>query len=362
MDERQRQDRLRGKIVLAPLTKGGNLPFRRLLVQLGATVTSSEMAVASKVVRRTRGEMALLRKAPEETCFGVQLVGRKPDQLARAAAIAEDRGAGFVDLNLGCPIDLFCRRGMGASLLQRPAKVRALVAAMRRSVSIPVTVKIRLGWDEEKPTHLSIGRAAEDGGADAVTLHGRSRQQRYKRASDWEAVAELVRSLSIPVIGNGDLLTWRDVIRRWEQSGCASVMVARGALIKPWIFREIDERRDYLLTPAQRLGLLRAYRDLAIEHFGDDGHGLARVEEFLTWHLDFFNRYRPVPSEGFTPGDHPLIQTRPGRAPVTEGNEALLYSTDQEDRIRLARMLLREWREGKRPSYAGLASTILGTP
>jgi tRNA-dihydrouridine synthase 3 len=367
MDAKRRQDLFRGKVVLAPLTKGGNLPFRRLLVRLGATVTSSEMAMASKVARHARGEMALLRKAPEETCFGVQLVGRKPDQLARAAAAAEERGADFVDLNLGCPIDLFCRRGMGAALLRRPAKVQTLVTAMRDAVSIPLTVKIRLGWDEEKPTFLALGRAAEDGGADAVTLHGRSRQQRYKKASDWGAIGELSCSLSIPVIGNGDLLTWRDAAHRWEQSGCASVMVGRGALIKPWIFREIAERRDYLLRPSERLEILRAYRDLAIEHFGDDDHGLTRVADFLTWHLDFFNRYRPIASETFTPDEHPLIQTRLESPPLdedsaTQGLESLLYSTEESDRIELTGGLLKEWKEGNRASASGLPSSILGSP
>jgi tRNA-dihydrouridine synthase 3 len=345
MDETSRQNLMRGRVLLAPLTKGGNLPFRRLLVRYGAEVTASEMAVARKVVAGARGEMALLRKAPEESFFGVQLAGRKPSEMARAAEIAVERGAAFVDLNLGCPIDLFCRRGMGAALMRRPGKVAAVVDAMRRAVHVPLTVKLRLGWDEAKPTYLEVARAAQDAGADAVALHGRSRKQRYKRASDWDAVAQLARTLSVPVIGNGDLLTWRDVKHHWETSGCASVMIGRGALIKPWIFREIIEQRDLLLEPAERVNLLREYRDLAIEHFGDDDHGLRRVREFLVWHLDFFNRYRPVPSERFSPEDHPLIQTRIEQSPVAEGWLALTYSCDLADREQLADRLLAERKE-----------------
>lgn len=362
MDETHRQDLLRGRVILAPLTKGGNLPFRRLVVRHGATVTASEMAVARKVVRGARGEMALLRKAPEETCFGVQLAGRKPTELARASEIAAERGANFIDLNLGCPIDLFCQRGLGAALMRRPAKVGTLVSAIRQAVDIPVTVKLRLGWDEAKPTFLDVARAAQDGGADAVALHGRSRKQRYKRASDWDAVAQLVGTLSIPVIGNGDLLTWRDVDRHWKESGCASVMIGRGALMKPWIFREIAQGRDLLLSPTERVELLREYRDLAIEHFGPDEHGLARVREFLVWHLDFFNRYRPVPSEAFGPDDHPLLQTRIEMAPAAEGWLALTYSCEPADREELADRLLEERKTAPSDFSPSADSAILSRP
>lgn len=328
MDERERRDLFQGKVILAPMTKGGNLPFRRWVRELGADVTMGEMAMADKVVRRARSELALLRRAPEEACFGVQLAGRKPEILAQAAAMAQERGASFVDLNLGCPIDLFCRRGVGAALLERPAKVGQLVAAMRRAVDIGVTVKLRLGWDEQHPRFLEVARAAQDAGADAVTLHGRSRTQRYRRAASWDAVAELARAVSIPVIGNGDLLTWREVRQKWEQAGCASVMIGRGALIKPWIFREYRLGEDQLLGPQARVELLRRYVQLAREHFGEDDHGLQRVRDFLGWHLDFFNRYRPVASDALCPDDHPLIQSRSAWTPPAEGWHALLYRND----------------------------------
>lgn len=362
MDANERQAMFRGRPVLAPLTKGGNLPFRRLLVELGCEVTTSEMAVAQKVRKRMRGEMVLLRRAPEETCFGVQLAGRKPDQLADAARVAEDAGASFVDLNLGCPIDVFCRRGMGAALLQRPRKVAQIVAAMREAISIPLSVKIRLGWEEDKPTYPAVAQAVEDNGADALTVHGRSRKQRYRRAADWDAIAEVVDQLSIPVLGNGDLLTWRDVERRWKESGCAGVMLARGALIKPWIFLELQAGRDLILDAAARRDILRRYRDLAMEHFGDDEHGLRRVEEFLTWHLGLFNRYRPVPSEAYGEDEHPLIQTRVEELPPDAADDALLYSVEEEDRQILTRQLLDERRDGGAPFAGDLRSAILAKP
>jgi tRNA-dihydrouridine synthase 3 len=343
MDAAARQDFFRDAVLLAPLTKGGNLPFRRLAVEFGATTTCGEMAVARFVVKRTRSEMALLRRAPAEARFGAQLAGRDPQEMARAAQIAVERGATFVDVNLGCPIDVFCRRGLGAALMRKPGKVASIVSAMRAVLDVPLTVKIRLGYDEDKPRFLEVARAAEQAGADAITLHGRSRAQRYARASSWEAIGELVRSVSVPVIGNGDLLTWRDVEHRRAQTGCAGVMLGRGALIKPWVFAEITQRRDHLLTPRQRLDVARRYRALALEHFGDDERGRTRVREFLHWHFDFFNRYRPIPSAEVDPDAHPLIQTRDETVFVpTDELDALLHSTQEPDRARLTELLMAE--------------------
>ena len=329
-------------VLLAPLTKGGNLPFRRLCVELGAKVTVSEMAVARDVVRGRGSEMALLRRAPDEPCFGVQLADRHPEQLAAATRIAVEHGADFVDLNLGCPIDLFCRRGLGAALMRKPGKVGTLVAAMRDAVDVPVTIKMRLGYEESKPRYLEVAAAAVDNGVDAITLHGRNRSQRYRRAADWDCVAELVEAVDVPVIGNGDILTWRDAAHFKSRSGCAAVMLGRGALIKPWLFREIEEQRDFLLDPTDRLDILRRYRSLALAHFRDDERGQRNVRLFLHWHLDFFGRYRAVPSEEHDPEDHPLIQTRENPAQLPDTPEGWLDSGDQASHERLADWLMAE--------------------
>ena len=342
MDATARQGFFRDSVLLAPLTKGGNLPFRRLTVELGARITCGEMAVARFVLKGKRGEMALLRRADDEPAFGAQLAGRIPDEMADAARIAVERGADFVDVNLGCPIDVFCRKGLGAALMRKPRKVERIVEAIRAAIDVPLSVKMRLGYDDAKPRFLEVARACEAAGADAVTLHGRSRAQRYSRAADWDAVATLVDSVSIPVIGNGDLLTWRDVERHRDHTGCTGVMLARGALIKPWLFREIADRRDHLLDPQARLDVLRRYRALALAHFGDDERGRRRVHEFLHWHLDFFNRYRPVPSDAVDPDAHPLLQTRTEAVETDDETARLLYSTDPDDRATLTDRLMAE--------------------
>jgi hypothetical protein len=155
-------------------------------------------------------------------------------------------------------------------------------------------------------------------------------------------VAELVEAVDVPVIGNGDILTWRDAGYHREHSGCAAVMVARGALIKPWIFREIAEGRDYLLSPADRLDLLRRYRSLALAHFRDDERGRRNVRLFLDWHLDFLARYRAVPAAAPDADDHPLIQTRDDALDLPDSPEGWVQSADRAQHARLAEWLIEE--------------------
>jgi len=282
----------RGRLIMAPMTRGTDLPFRQLATEWGAEVCVGEMAYAHKLVRGDRSELPLLRRHPGEKIFGAQLAGKKPEVMAEAARLAEQAGADFIDINLGCPIDDATKRGFGAALLQRPSRVAALVQAMRAAVSVPVTVKLRLGWSSEKPTFLRIARAAEEAGAEAIILHARSRAQRYRRPADWSHVRELSETVSVPVIGNGDILTWRDAERRMIETGCAGVMVGRWALVKPWIFREFAERGDILPTAEERLEVVRRYVELCRAYFGDDDRGRVRIRRFLIFHQDFFRRYR----------------------------------------------------------------------
>lgn len=325
-----------GAIVMAPMTKGSNLPYRRLCQELGATVTMSEMVVVRRLKQRSRGEFALIQRATDERCFGVQLAEKSPDDLMWAAALVEERGADVVDLNLGCPIDAFTRRGLGSALLRRPTRVRALVEAMKRGVSrIPVTVKIRLGWNEEERNARDIARAAEDGGADALAVHGRTRSARYRHAADWEAIGEIARHVTIPVIGNGDLLYPADIAQARALSGCHSVMVARGALIKPWIFAEAAGQA-FDETPAARLAIYRRYVALGLAHWGSDERGREKFKVFLVWHLGFWCRFVPRDADGtYVPMQERASQVRP-RSPI----EALLARPEPEIHAWLADRLL----------------------
>jgi tRNA-dihydrouridine synthase 3 len=290
-----------GAVLLGPMTKGCNLPYRRLCVELGARVTVSEMTLARRLRQKRRSEFALIRRAADEPCFGVQLAGTDPDEMGWAAGLAEERGADFVDLNLGCPIDYFTSKGLGAALARQPRRVTRIVQGMKAGVkAIGVTAKIRLGWNDSQRNFLEVASAAVEGGAEAITVHGRTRDARYRSAADWEAVGELVRAVPVPVIGNGDLLFPHEIEVARQRSGCRAVMVARGALIKPWLFREATQ--GYLdMTGADRLEVYRRYVALALEHWGDDDRGRGQVAEFTRWHLGFWCRYAPRRPDGSWP-------------------------------------------------------------
>lgn len=329
---------LTGAVVMAPMTKGSNLPYRRLCVELGARVTISEMTVARRLKQKRMGEFALIRRFEGEPFFGVQLAGTNPEEMGWAAALVEAKGADLVDLNCGCPIDHFTHKGLGASLGRQPARIRRIVEAMKKAVTkVPVTVKLRLGWNDEMRNVLDQARAAVEGGADAIFVHGRTRNARYRFAADWDAIGTVVAAVNVPVIGNGDLLFPDDIERARARSGCAGVMTARGALIKPWLFREAaDGYRD--LSGADRVAIYRRYASLAREHWGADAHGLERVRLFVRWHTDFWYRYTRQRSDG----TFPTLQGRDPDANTRTPLEELLARPDAEAHDYLADCLAHE--------------------
>lgn len=306
------------------MTKGSNLPYRRLCLELGARVTMSEMTVARRLKQKRQGEFALIRRAPGEPFFGVQLAGNNPDEMAWAAGLVESRGVDFVDINFGCPIDHFTRKGLGASIGRQPKRIRRLVESMKRGVTaVPVTAKIRLGWNADDRNFLDQAHAAEDGGADAITVHGRTRNARYRLAADWDAIAEVAAAVRIPVVGNGDILFPHEIDLARRRSGCVAVMSARGVLIKPWLFRETTD--GYLdLDGEARLAIYRRYVALALEHWGEDEHGRSRAREFLRWHVGFWCRYARQRDDGSWPSMQHREDVPVMRSPL----EGLLARTD----------------------------------
>jgi tRNA-dihydrouridine synthase 3 len=329
-------------VVLAPLTVGGNLPFRRLCVEHGADVTYGEMAVVRKLLGGSPSEFALLKSHPDERFFGVQLADNKPDSLAEGARLAESRGAKFVDLNCGCPIHEITRRGLGASLLRKPSRLGRLIAAMAKAVGVPVTVKLRVGWREDEANVVQVARVCEENGAAAISIHGRTREQRYSRAADWEIVGRVAAERGVPVIGNGDILTHYEARDRMTRYGVRSAMLARGALIKPWLFREIREGRTWLPTPEERFSVLWRFVELLREHFGTDERGQKRMRRFLPWHMNFFCRYVPLPEDPYEEQAraHPLLQSRLQAPPPSSPLERLLGDARPETHLRFAEELL----------------------
>ncbi|GIL91348.1 hypothetical protein Vretifemale_18979 [Volvox reticuliferus] len=272
----------------------------------------SEMSFTKPLLKGDRVERARLYKAPGESMFGFQIACKTISDGISASKLAKEAGAQFLDINCGCPIHEATRRGMGSAMLRKPRALAKMVAGIAAESELPVTVKIRLGENDKKINVDTVVEFLERAGAAAVTVHGRTAEQRYKKAADWDRVGDVARSHSVPIIGNGDILTHYEAHARLAESGCTAVMAGRGALIKPWIFKEFKEGREWLLNTQERVGVYRLLVSYMKEHFGDDERGRRKAWYFFPWHFDFLTRYRPLPEAlyGAQSREHPLILTR----------------------------------------------------
>jgi tRNA-dihydrouridine synthase B len=230
---------LEGVAVLAPLAGIGNLPFRLLCRRYGAALVGSEMMSCHGLVRGQPNTRRMLATDPAERPVSFQLFGADPEVMAAASVIAAEAGADVVDLNFGCPVPKVVRHSGGSALLKEPERLQAVVAACVRACPKPVTVKIRAGWDADHVNAVDIARRVEDAGAAALTVHARTRSQQFAGRAEWSWIAEVVRAVRLPVIGNGDVVSGADAARMLAETGCAGVMVGRGALGRPWVFDHI---------------------------------------------------------------------------------------------------------------------------
>ncbi len=248
-----------GDLLLAPMAGVSERPFRLLALELGAALCPTELVSAAGLVRATSRTRKYLRHAEIERPFCLQLFGGDPDLMARAAVIAREAGADILDVNMGCPVPKVTKGGAGAALLCDPPRAAAVVRAVR-AAGLPVTAKIRSGWDARHPNAIEVARALEDAGVAAIALHPRTRAQGYSGAADWERIAAVKAAVRVPVIGNGDVRSGEDARRMRTETGCDAVMIGRAALGNPWIFREISGGPPP--SPEERRALVaRHFRD-----------------------------------------------------------------------------------------------------
>jgi tRNA-dihydrouridine synthase B len=233
--------KLGGGLVLAPMAGITDLSFRRISKDLGADLVTSEMVSAEGVVRKSGSTRLLLNSHPEEKPLAVQLFGSDPSVISEAATMVAAEGADIIDLNMGCPVPKVLRQGAGAQLIRQPKKVAQIVDAVRRVVSIPVTVKTRSGWNKSQINILEVARVAADAGADAITIHPRTAKQGFSGKADWYLIAEVRQAVSIPIIGNGDVTRAEQVEEMKQLTGCHGVMIGRGAMGNPWIFKQAKQ-------------------------------------------------------------------------------------------------------------------------
>lgn len=228
-------------LILAPMAGITDLAFRLTVKSKGGCgLVYSEMVSANALVRNHKRTRHLLDSHPDERPLAVQIFGSDPQVMAEAGRIVEDMGADILDINMGCPVKKVVKTGAGSALMRSPSEVGKLVKAVRAGVGIPLTVKIRAGWDSTSINAAGIARILEDNGADAVTVHPRTRSQGFSAHADWDLIGQVKQILSIPVIGNGDISSGADARKLLDQSGCDAVMIGRATRGDPWIFKRVQ--------------------------------------------------------------------------------------------------------------------------
>ncbi len=277
---------LTNNIVLAPMAGITDLPYRLVMKHFGAGLVFTEMVSANGLIRAGRRTRELLRSDPAERPLGVQLFGDDPAVLAEAARLIADAGE-LLDINLGCPVNKVVRSGAGSALLRDPPRIGRIVAAVVRASDLPLTVKIRSGWDALSVNFLEVGRIAEAEGAAAVSLHPRTRAQGFGGHSDWGQITELKAALKIPVLGSGDIFQAEDALNMLTATGCDGVLIGRGGYGNPWLIRDILQLqaggRPIPPTALERLGVAQGHLERFAALFGA-AKAVREMRKHLCWY------------------------------------------------------------------------------
>jgi len=257
-----------GDLILSPMDGYSDMPFRALCAELGSAMSYTEFVNVESVFRSgVRDEIAWrkLQFDPRERPMVFQIYGHDEDHLVEAARRLQDCGPDIIDLNMGCYVRKIAERGAGSGMLRDPAKIARLFARLSRELRVPVTAKIRLGWDERTRNYLEVAQVLEENGASLIAVHARTKAQGYTGVADWNAIAEIKQAVKIPVIGNGDVKTVADIARIKAQTGCDGVMIGRAAVGNPWIFARQDRAQ---VAHADKIALLRRHLARHLEFYG----------------------------------------------------------------------------------------------
>ncbi len=283
---------IRSRFFLAPLAGITDMAFRQVCTGFGAGYRETEMVSAKALSFGDKKSMELMELSSDEHPCGIQLFGNEPDIIASSAKLAVEAGADIIDINMGCPAPKIANNGSGSALMKNPKLCGEIVRAVKDSVSVPVTVKIRKGFDKNSVNAVEVAKICEDNGCDAVIVHGRTREQYYSGQCDLEIIKAVRQAVQIPVIGNGDVRDIRSAEKMFDTTGCDAVMIGRAALGSPWIFRQLNDYFEKgiiteLPSSEEKLEIMRKHIELVVKYKGEH-MGMLQSRKQLAWYLKGF--------------------------------------------------------------------------
>jgi nifR3 family TIM-barrel protein len=270
---------------MAPMAGITNAPFRLIVKECGSGLTTTEEMDASALLTGHPHADAIAAYYPEERPLAMQLLGKDADLLARAAERCQILGADIVDLNMGCPMPKITGKGKGSALMRDVPATAMVLRALRKAVSVPLTVKIRGGWDDQHLNAVEVAQMAEAEGVDAITVHPRTQSQRFTGRAPWQIIRDVVEAVRVPVTGNGDVKSMAEARRMVAETGCASVMIGRGALGSPWIFDEAFDALDPDEQRAYKARVIDRHVELIRSHYREK-YALIQMKKHLAWYTE----------------------------------------------------------------------------